>query len=69
MKKFKVNENCISCGACCAICPSVFEFDSDMQAKAIEDANEVDSMSDDIKEQAMDALDGCPVCAIELVEE
>lgn len=68
MKKFKVNENCISCGACTAIAPDVFEFNDDMLAEAIEGKNIIDEMNDETKEQAIDALEGCPVGAIELVE-
>ncbi len=69
MKKFKVNDNCISCGACTAIASDVFEFNDDMQATAIEGANVLEEMNDTTKECAMDALEGCPVNAIELVEE
>ena len=59
--KFKVNkEICIGCGACQAIAPDVFEIDEDGLATA--NTNEV---NEDIKEDAMDAMEGCPVNAIE----
>ena len=59
--KFKVNkEICIGCGACQAIAPDVFEIDEDGLATA--NTNEV---NEDIKEDAIDAMEGCPVNAIE----
>lgn len=67
MKKFKVNDNCISCGACVAIAEDTFEFNDDMQAVATKN-NILDKMDDALKNRAMDALEGCPVGAIELVE-
>ncbi len=69
MKKFKVNENCIGCGACVSITDSeVFDFDDDT-AYAVEGKNVIDEMDDQTLEKAMDALEGCPVSAIEIVEE
>ena len=32
----KVNEGCISCGACVAACPEVFRFNDDGEAEAYE---------------------------------
>ena len=69
MKKFKVNENCISCGACVAIAPEVFDFNDDMQASAKKENNIIDKMDDETKEKAMNALEGCPVSAIELIDD
>lgn len=60
--KLKVKEDvCICCGACQAICDKVFELD-DTCAKVI-----VDEVPEDVKEDAIDAMEGCPVGAI--VEE
>ncbi len=69
MKKIKVNENCISCGACTAICDEVFTFNDDMQAEAITNNNNFDKLNDSLKDKVMEALEGCPASAIEIVEE
>lgn len=59
---YKVNENCIGCGACIAICPEVFQFNEEGFAKTI-----YDDVLDEYKETAKEAAKGCPVNAI--VEE
>ena len=65
MKKIKVNQDsCISCGSCVAICGEVFEFNDDMKAESNEDSNILDTMDEKIKEDAIDAMEGCPVSAI-----
>ena len=59
--KLKVNQDvCIGCGACQAVCGEVFEINDDGLAETI-----VDEISDDLKEDAIDAKEGCPVGAIE----
>ncbi|MBO5414546.1 MAG: ferredoxin [Bacilli bacterium] len=59
--KLRVDEDiCIGCGACQAICPEV--FDVDRVAKVV-----VDEISEEVKDDAIDAMEGCPVAAI--VEE
>lgn len=62
--KLKVNDNCIGCGACQAICPDVFEINDDGYATTI-----VDEVSEELMDDAMDAKEGCPVDAIEEVKE
>ena len=58
--KLKVNKDvCISCGACEAICDEVFQIDDEGVATVI-----VDEISDELKESALDAQEGCPVGAI-----
>lgn len=58
--KVKVDKNlCIGCGACQAIEPSVFELEDDGLAKAIDT-----EIKEDIKENVIDALEGCPTSAI-----
>ncbi len=58
--KLKVNEDvCIGCGACQAVCDEVFEIKDDGIATVI-----VDEISEDLKESALDAMEGCPVGAI-----
>lgn len=63
--KIKVNQElCIGCGACQAICPSVFEFNDEGLAEAKEDMNTLEKMDEEVKEEATDALEGCPTGAI-----
>lgn len=57
--KLEVNENCIGCGACAAICPDVFDLKDDGYAYV-----KVDIIPEEKKEDAMDALEGCPTGAI-----
>ena len=54
---------CIGCGACQAVCPEVFEIEDDGLATVI-----VEEISEDIKDDALDAKDGCPTNAIEETE-
>ena len=62
--KVKVDKNlCIGCGACQAIEPSVFELEDDGLAKAIDE-----EIKDEIKENVIDALEGCPTSAISEVK-
>lgn len=58
--KFKVNERCIGCGLCTNTCPEVFNMTDEGVAEAVSEA-----VSGDVKEQAMEALEACPVEAIE----
>lgn len=57
--KFKVNDNCVACGLCQGICPEVFTLDGDKaQAK-----NE--NVQGEIEKKAKEAMESCPVDAIE----
>jgi ferredoxin len=63
--KVKVNKDlCIGCGACQAIAPDVFEIEDDGLA-----TSKVDEVPENIKEDVIDALEGCPTSAIEEVNE
>ena len=65
MEKVKVDqEKCIGCGACTAIASEVFSFDEERVAKTEEDNNILDNMSEELKNDVLDALDGCPTSAI-----
>lgn len=58
--KYFVNENCIGCGLCADLCPEVFELTDDNVSKAID--SDVDPS---MEESANEAMDRCPVNAIE----
>ncbi len=59
---FKVNENCIGCGACTSICPEVFDLNADGLAENI-----LGDVPAELVDSAKEAMDACPVGAI--VEE
>lgn len=60
--KFKVDKDlCIGCGACARICEEVFEITDDGYATAKDE--EVNN--DEIKENAISALESCPTSAID----
>lgn len=64
--KFKVNSDaCICCGACAAICEDVFEI-SDDEGYAV--AKDVEVTDEEVKEQAVEAMESCPTSAIEEAE-
>ena len=64
--KFKVNsETCICCGACAAICEDVFAI-SDEEGYAV--AKDVEVTDEEVKEQAVEAMESCPTSAIEEAE-
>lgn len=58
--KVHVNSNCISCGLCVGLCPSVFAIKGDGQAHAI-----VEEVPEELEPAALEAQDSCPVDAIE----
>lgn len=70
MEKVKVNEDaCIGCGACTAIASDVFSFNDEGFAEANKDNNILDKMDESLKEDVIDALEGCPTNAIEKISE
>ena len=56
--KVKVNDDCISCGACESICDAVFTVED----KAVVKEDAVTANEDCVKE----AAEACPVSAIEI---
>lgn len=56
----KVNEGCISCGACVAACPEVFRFNDDGVAEAY------DKVEPEYEKNAEEARDSCPVSVIDI---
>ncbi len=70
MKKVIVDkERCIRCGACVGICPKVYTFTEEDDVETKNGENILDEMSEEVKEAAIEALHGCPVEAIQEVEE
>lgn len=58
--KLKVDKDiCIGCGACQATAPDVFEINEDGLADML-----VKEIPEELNEDAIDALEGCPVSAI-----
>lgn len=58
--RYKVNEDCIGCGRCSAICPEVFSMTEEGYARARD--GQIDGEND---KAASEAADECPVSAIE----
>lgn len=58
MKVSVDEEKCIGCGACVSVCPDVFEMNDD--GKSVAKESETD------KDCAKEAVDVCPVDAIEV---
>ena len=54
----EVNDTCIGCGACVAIAPENFDYQEGVSVV----------ISETITDQAKEAVDACPVGAIELEE-
>lgn len=60
----KVNRDaCIGCGACAAICDSVFEIDDEGISTVVDE-----TVSEENQEEVQDAVDSCPTGAIEVEE-
>lgn len=59
--KVKVNENCIGCGLCANMCPEVFEM-----VEGAEEHSQPITDADELRPQAMEAAEACPVAAIEV---
>jgi ferredoxin len=59
MKGFVDKDACIGCGLCTAVCPEVFDMDSDGKAVAV--GSEI---AESVLSSAKEAADQCPVAAI-----
>ncbi|MCH3950274.1 MAG: ferredoxin [Acidaminococcus sp.] len=61
--KYHVNESCIGCTLCTGTCPAVFSMGPDGKAVAAETVPAGEEAA------AQEAMEGCPVGAIEKAEE
>ena len=69
MEKLKVNkESCIGCGACMALVEEVFEMGDDGLAQT-SDNNNLDKMDKELKNEVIEAVEGCPTSAIVIEEQ
>ncbi|MGI6366085.1 MAG: ferredoxin [Bacillota bacterium] len=59
MRLYVDQDLCISCGACIALCPDVFDWNDDEKAHVI-----VDPVPEDLEEDAREAQEACPTEAI-----
>ena len=57
--KVTVNEDCIGCGLCESTCSDVFAINDDGVAEVV-----IDDAAD-FEDEVQDAIDNCPVSAIE----
>ena len=62
MKVKVIDDNCISCGACAAICDDVFEIDEISRVK-------VDVVPEELEDLVHEAIESCPTEAIVRVED
>ena len=70
MEIVKVNQDlCIGCGACAGIASDDFTIDDEGLAIEVSANNCLDNMSDSLKEDVIDALEGCPTGAIYKTEK
>lgn len=64
--KIRVNEDlCMGCGMCASLCQDVFEINEETGRSTVI----MDEITDEVKEEVLDAMDGCPTSAIEEVIE
>lgn len=62
--KAKVNKDaCIGCGACAAICDTVFTLDDEGLSEI-----KKDEITEEEEQAVRDAVDSCPTAAIEITE-
>ena len=61
--KAKVNENCIGCGTCIAMCEDVFKFNDDGLAEAKDEI-----LTEKEVEEVKNTIQMCPVEAISIEE-
>lgn len=58
--RYFVNDNCIGCGLCVSTCPEVFSMSDENVSVAIKE-----DVPDEYLDSAAEAMNSCPVDAIE----
>ena len=74
MTRYKIvqfKEECISCGACAAICPDYWDMDDEgmarlKESKKIDNNWELEIDSEDARASNQEAADACPVNIIKI---
>jgi len=61
-------EKCIGCGSCAVVCDKYLELDGDNDNKAYFKANKGNELEIDDLECIQEAIDICPIQAIEIKE-
>ncbi len=72
MSKFTLvdQDTCISCGACGAAAPDIFDYDEEGLAFSILDENEgTTAIPEELIEDFYDALEGCPTDSIKISDQ
>lgn len=64
MKARIIEEACIGCGTCEAICDSVFKLNDEGISSVI-----VEVIPEELEEDAREAAESCPTDAIEIIED
>ena len=64
MKFIVDKDKCIGCGACMSLCDEIFEISDDGFAVAKDE-----EVSDNLKNDAISAMESCPTGAIQEVKE
>ncbi|MBD8005141.1 ferredoxin [Bacillus norwichensis] len=63
-------DTCIACGACGGIAPDIFDYDEEGFSFSILDDNQgITPVEDDLEDDLMDALDGCPTESIKIQDK
>lgn len=72
MKARVKKDTCIGCGACTVIADNVFQIGDDGLAEVINpienEEEKIQDISEDEKENVVDAAESCPTGAIEVIE-
>ncbi|GAF65340.1 ferredoxin [Alkalihalobacillus trypoxylicola] len=72
MPKFTIvdQDTCIACGACGAAAPDIYDYDDEGIAFVILDDNKgVTEVPEELEEDMIDALEGCPTDSIKVADE
>ena len=69
MKTRVKKDTCIGCGACTVIADNIFQIGDDGLAEVIENNGDmIMEVSEEEKENVIDASESCPTSAIEVIE-